>query len=195
MGRNKGLLNISSNFEVKYSEPLDSRLKVTNIVELLAPETFEPFAYLGMLVVVCEDTDEDNNGLYWLKQFPYTDLSNWTKVNGSIKQSINYSLSYANGQYLSMAGKMFQSADSGFRFHKMGVLSGVSIYSFNQINRNVYIYRNTELVYTISIGASTAYYKPDINILFSIGDTIKVFVEHIKGDLLLNVNSNLDIIF
>ena len=67
MGRITGLSVFSSNFEPRTASPLDSRMLVDTLADLHEPATWQSgdgsqYAYKGMLVVVCNDTEE-NNGI------------------------------------------------------------------------------------------------------------------------------------
>ena len=82
MTRKRGLFNIPANFEPLIAEPFDSRIKVSNTTELIDPTTFGDFFYKGMVVSVTDDTDADKNGIYFLKDLPYTNIDNWVFGSG-----------------------------------------------------------------------------------------------------------------
>jgi hypothetical protein len=77
MTKSAGLIDFSANFEVKYGAPLDSRAVINTRADLLLTNTWNGFAYVGMLSVVIADPTPDNNGVYRLKAADYTLLSNW----------------------------------------------------------------------------------------------------------------------
>ena len=84
MSRSVGLSVFSSNFETRVAAPLDSRMLVDALADLHATATWQSgdgsyYAYKGMLVCVCNDTEE-NNGVYRLAALPYTTSSNWVKL-------------------------------------------------------------------------------------------------------------------
>lgn len=59
-----GTFNFSSNYEALISAPLDARLSVPEFTGL-TDGTSIPYPYLGMLVAVTEDPDNDKNGVYF----------------------------------------------------------------------------------------------------------------------------------
>jgi hypothetical protein len=80
MARETGLLPISANFEPATAQAFDARMRTGLKSDLINAGTFGAFTYLGMMVVVYDDTD-NNNGLYVLNALPSTTESNWKKVN------------------------------------------------------------------------------------------------------------------
>ena len=89
MGREKGTLNISANFEPQIAAPFDSRIVVDTYADLTAEDTFistdgNNYAYAGMLVSVVADADSNNNGVYLLKALPTTSIENWAGVGKGI---------------------------------------------------------------------------------------------------------------
>jgi|SRR5690554_4108404 len=89
MGREKGTLNISANFEPQIAAPFDSRIVVDTYADLIAEDTFistdgNNYAYAGMIVSVVADSDSNNNGVYLLKALPTTSAENWTGVGKGI---------------------------------------------------------------------------------------------------------------
>jgi hypothetical protein len=77
MSRNIGTFNFPANFEVNKLGPLDAR-SVTPLKSELTDSSL-PFAYVGMLVSVTEDSSS-NNGLYMLSAADDTQVSSWQKV-------------------------------------------------------------------------------------------------------------------
>ena len=61
--RTPGVFNFSANFEALIAAPLDARLTVDTLAALTDGATI-PYPYLGMIVAVTSDID-DNNGLYY----------------------------------------------------------------------------------------------------------------------------------
>lgn len=82
-----GMFNFSGNFEVQKQGPLDTRMVVTSITELLATQQSDgspTFQYWGMLVVVSGDPDVENDGLYRLLEGgDPTLITGWEKISGS----------------------------------------------------------------------------------------------------------------
>jgi len=95
MARDKGLLNISANFEPQTAQPFDARMRVQTLADLTNATQWEAndgtvYAYIGMITVVYNDTT--NNGLYRLEQEDYTNISNWSKVgDGGSAGSVDWS--------------------------------------------------------------------------------------------------------
>ena len=71
MARPIGTFNFPANFEVNKLGPLDARAVTPLATQLI--DSSLPFAYLGMLVSVTEDTAE-KNGLYMLTSADATQL-------------------------------------------------------------------------------------------------------------------------
>lgn len=76
MARNTGTFTFPANFEVTKLGPIDAR-STTGLKSELTDSSL-PFAYLGMVVAVTEDTVE-NNGLYLLVAADATQIASWTK--------------------------------------------------------------------------------------------------------------------
>ena len=89
MARNIGTFNFPANFEVTKLGPIDARSQTGLKSELT--DSSLPFAYLGMLVSVTDDTAE-NNGLYMLTSADATQAASWSKIDssGSGVQSVAY---------------------------------------------------------------------------------------------------------
>ena len=71
MGRTKGLLPLSGNFEPQVVGPFDARSRVETKADLLLLATWQakdgnPYTYVGMVVTVYADATEENNGIYRL---------------------------------------------------------------------------------------------------------------------------------
>ena len=83
MGRPRGTLFTSSNFEPIVKAPLDARQKVDYYEDLTNPATWEDFngnvwLYKGTLVLV---TNDPSSGLYWLNDPDnYTNPAHWVQV-------------------------------------------------------------------------------------------------------------------
>ena len=89
MARNIGTFNFPANFEVTKLGPIDARSQTGLKSELT--DSSLPFAYLGMLVSVTDDTAE-NNGLYMLTSADATQPASWSKIDssGAGVQSVAY---------------------------------------------------------------------------------------------------------
>jgi len=79
MSRNKGIFDFSNNFEVRARTPLDAKQLVSLKSDLTSStiwqsNTGDEWTYAGMIVSVCGDPVEANNGIYRLKTTPYTDI-------------------------------------------------------------------------------------------------------------------------
>ena len=84
MSREKGISGFSGSFEPQVSMPLDARMVVSSLGDLVLPATWTAhdgniYVYKGMLVVVHSDVNIENNGVYFLKDLPYTISANWVK--------------------------------------------------------------------------------------------------------------------
>ena len=89
MGRTKGLLSLSGNFEPQVAGPFDARSRVETKADLLLLATWQakdgnPYTYVGMVVTVYADTTEKNNGIYRLKAADYTQEGNWEKAGDTV---------------------------------------------------------------------------------------------------------------
>jgi hypothetical protein len=82
--RRRGSFNLPGNFEVKIEGPLDTRMVVGSITDLLDTVNIEnepKYQYYGMLVVVSGDDNPENDGLYrLLEDGDPTDISAWEKI-------------------------------------------------------------------------------------------------------------------
>lgn len=88
MGREKGLLNLSSNYELQSASPFDAREKVESKADLIATSTWTStdtliYTWKGMPVSVINDDISTNNGRYILMNDDYTVDSNWVKLSTS----------------------------------------------------------------------------------------------------------------
>ena len=91
----QGLLKIAGNFQIKNSAPIDDRTVVQYLTDLTSVLTFKAqdnnvYTYLGMFVIVCQDTTPSNNGLYiLLGGSDYTNINNWVKIGSSPSGSVS----------------------------------------------------------------------------------------------------------
>ena len=81
MARRKGIVNVSTDYEVKIKAPFDAR-QLCNTKDDLIDEASWSYAstYVGMLVSIANDPVADNNGVYFLKIDTPTDESSWVKL-------------------------------------------------------------------------------------------------------------------
>ena len=77
MSRPTGTFEFPSNFEVTKSGPIDARTVTPFACELTNSSI--PFAYVGMVVSVTEDSSS-NNGLYMLSAADDTNADNWQRI-------------------------------------------------------------------------------------------------------------------
>lgn len=94
MGRTKGLLPLSGNFEPQVAGPFDARSRVETKADLLLTATWQakdgnPYTYVGMVVSVYADATEKNNGIYRLKAADYTQEGNWEKAGAGATVDLN----------------------------------------------------------------------------------------------------------
>ncbi len=91
MGRVKGLIEFSGNFEPKMAEPFDGRVRVELLSDLTNPTTWtnadgNVYLYKEIIVSVYNDNDEENNGAYRLVNDDYTDVENWVKIGSDVAE-------------------------------------------------------------------------------------------------------------
>lgn len=110
MSRNKGTFTFAANFEPLVQAPLDARMRVSSIADLISPAIWldsnsNLWLYSGLLVSIVDDPDPLNNGLYFLSdKDTYTTPSSWIKIgatSGVIDASGTSSVSFQlnNGGY------------------------------------------------------------------------------------------------
>ena len=89
MGRNKGIFNLSANYEPLIAAPLDARTVVGTRQDLIVSTTWvsgdaslpTPYLFNGLLVCVTQDPTEAYNGVYMLLNADkYTTLDSWMKI-------------------------------------------------------------------------------------------------------------------
>jgi hypothetical protein len=85
MARSKGTANYAGNFEPNKAAPLDARGKCGTYADLILDATWRAndgnlYAYDGMVTTVASDPNTSLNGVYWLKQLPFSDVANWEKI-------------------------------------------------------------------------------------------------------------------
>jgi hypothetical protein len=97
MARNKGIFDFSNNFEVRARAPLDAKMLVETVADLVDPTQWSPnsspseeWTYVGMIVSVYDDPAPSNNGIYRLKDTDYTIPGNWEKLESGGGVSIAY---------------------------------------------------------------------------------------------------------
>lgn len=81
--RKSGVVQISTNYEVRRKAPFDARMICPSKAALINQDSWAyTSTYVGMLVVVTSDPDADNNGLYVLTVDTPTVESAWKKFAG-----------------------------------------------------------------------------------------------------------------
>lgn len=80
MPRIPGQVAISVSYEVQAQRPFDARMLVDTKADLYDLYNWSPFFYQGMIVSVANDTTDDNNGVYILKD---STVTNDTFKNGA----------------------------------------------------------------------------------------------------------------
>lgn len=81
MARRKGVVTVSTNYEVKIKAPFDARQLCDIKEDLTSPNSWAySSTYAGMLVSVANDPIVENNGVYFLKVDEPTVESSWIKL-------------------------------------------------------------------------------------------------------------------
>ena len=85
MAREKGIFQVSANYEPLKAAPFDARQLVETKADLITEKTWMnngiAWVYSGMLVVVHKDPNELNNGLYILQNAEnYALEESWLKI-------------------------------------------------------------------------------------------------------------------
>lgn len=81
MARRKGVVTVSTNYEVKIKAPFDARQLCDIKEDLTSPNSWVySSTYAGMLVSVANDPIAENNGVYFLKVDEPTVESSWIKL-------------------------------------------------------------------------------------------------------------------
>ena len=86
MSRRKGVVSISTNYEVKIKAPFDARQLCETKEDLINADSWSWVStYVGMLVSVASDPVAENNGVYFLKVDKPTVESSWVKLFDNIE--------------------------------------------------------------------------------------------------------------
>lgn len=86
MARRKGVVSVSTNYEVKIKAPFDARQLCDVKEDLINPNSWVySSTYAGMLVSVSNDPVAENNGVYFLKVDEPTVESSWVKLFDDIE--------------------------------------------------------------------------------------------------------------
>jgi hypothetical protein len=128
MSRNKGLLSISANWEPQAASPFDAREVVQFKSDLINIDTFKAndgnvYIYKGIRVSVTEETDPSSNGIYWLKELPYTDINNWEKVGTG--EGVEYENLSLVGSLSKLDGVVINSSGGGSLFVEQAISNEV----------------------------------------------------------------------
>ena len=113
MARKNGQFNYSSNYEVQITAPLDSRILVDNINDLIDENTWKSgsdnYLYKGIVVSV-----KENDSLYMLTNVSgYTNINSWKKLNVDLVTSTGASQTLAATQSgMTAAYKLAETANT-----------------------------------------------------------------------------------
>ena len=112
MTRQKGQFNYSSNYEVQITAPLDSRILVDNINDLIDENTWKSgsdnYLYKGIVVSV-----KENDSLYMLTDTNYQNANSWKKLNVDLVTTTGTSQTLATTQSgMTAAYKLAETANT-----------------------------------------------------------------------------------
>jgi hypothetical protein len=84
MARYRGTFSVAASYEPLTATPFDARQLVEYKSDLTDPKTWrqengDTWTYVGMMVTVANDLNDNNNGTYVLTSYDYTQESNWRK--------------------------------------------------------------------------------------------------------------------
>lgn len=95
MNREPGQIAFPANFERLIAAPLDAATIVNCVSCLTSPDTFKSivdgndYSYIGMYVIVTNDTNQYNNGIYVLTNLPTTNTNNWQHVQYQVDNRLS----------------------------------------------------------------------------------------------------------
>jgi len=89
MARDKWVVSYSWSYEPQYAWPLDARMKCETKADLTLQSTREAndnnvYVHPWMMVAVYNDADPENNWIYVLLDYDYTDINNWKFIWSSV---------------------------------------------------------------------------------------------------------------
>ncbi len=133
--RQTGVFSFADNFECSLSAPLDARMTTP----LKSQLTGFTGMYLGMLVVVTEDTDS-NNGLYRLKENAGTSLTHWEQIGtgGSISVATSNALGGVKIGYTKSGTNYPVELDAEKAYVNVSEISDIT-----DLSTNFYSYKST----------------------------------------------------
>lgn len=153
MARRKGVVSVSTNYEVKIKAPFDAR-QLCNVKEdLINPNSWVySSTYAGMLVSVSNDPVAENNGVYFLKVDEPTVESSWVKLFDNIEfEAFQEQLAQDLANYVT------QEQLSGYakiHFGERPEIGDENTIYFNEVDGNIeeWIWYNNDYVI---VGSST----------------------------------------
>ena len=146
MARYKGTFSVAASYEPLSASPFDARQLVQYKTDLTAIETWQQengdiWTYVGMLVVVAEDLNDNNNGIYILTNTDYTQESNWRKC--ADQRDIEYVLEEIKNIEFSGEGSVSIEVDTMEDLPKVGdpnatyyVKENFSIQRWNEVTQS-----------------------------------------------------------
>ena len=197
MARNFGIASISTQYEVKVKGPFDARMLVPTKADLYADDTWSWIqVYKGMIVSVANDPDENNNGVYILKDgsdYGYLQENAWAKLSGSeefsnFQEQIEADLTnYISKEEAAEFVKMVIVDESTPINEAVPIPEEKTLY-FQKQDGNLYEYISYNGVLTIigSTGGTTpidAYTKQEADDKFALKTEIQGFITNTVDDL------------
>ena len=146
MARYKGTFSVAASYEPLSASPFDARQLVQYKTDLTAIETWQQengdiWTYVGMIVVVAEDLNDNNNGIYVLTNKDYTQESNWRKC--ADQRDIEYVLEEIRNIEFSGEGSVSIEVDTMEDLPKVGdqnatyyVKENLSIQRWNEVTQS-----------------------------------------------------------
>lgn len=197
MARNFGIASISTQYEVKVKGPFDARMLVPTKADLYANDTWSWVqVYKGMIVSVANDPDENNNGVYILKDgsdYGYLQENAWVKLAGpedfsNFQEQIESNLTnYVSKEEAAEFVKMV-IVDEGTPINEAVPVPEEKTLYFQKQDGNLYEYISYNGVLTIigSTGSTTpidAYTKQEADDKFALKTEIQGFITNTVDDL------------
>ena len=153
MARRKGVVTVSTNYEVKIKAPFDARQLCDVKEDLINPNSWVySSTYAGMLVSVSKDPVAENNGVYFLKIDEPTVESSWVKLFDNIEfEAFQEQLAQDLANYVT------QEQLSGYakiHFGERPEIGDENTIYFNEVDGNIeeWIWYNNDYVI---VGSST----------------------------------------
>ena len=153
MSRRKGVVSISTNYEVKIKAPFDARQLCETKEDLINADSWSWVStYVGMLVSVASDPVAENNGVYFLKVDKPTVESSWVKLFDDVEfETFQEKLAQDLANYVT------QEQLSGYakiHFGERPEIGDENTIYFNEVDGNIeeWIWYNNDYVI---VGSST----------------------------------------